>query len=297
MIVSMTGFAVRKGQGAGATWLWEMRSVNGKGLDLRLRLPDWIEGLEPLVRAEIGRRVQRGNVSLTLKVTRDSGAEPLRVNRAALESALSGLAAVTEAAAMRGLVLDPPSSAEVLALRGVLESGALEDEDTGPLRDALMADFPPLLAAIVAARSVEGAALAGILGDQVDLIAALTADAAVEAALRRATMAQSLRENMGRVLANAAGVDESRLAQELALIAVKADVTEEIDRLTAHVAAARSLLAEPGPVGRKIDFLTQEFNREANTLCSKAQSIALTRIGLDLKTVIDQMREQVQNVE
>lgn len=297
MIISMTGFAARKGQGAGAVWQWDVRSVNGKGLDLRLRLPEWIDGLEPLVRAELARRVQRGNVSLTLKLSRDAGAEALRVNRAVLASVLSGLTDVTEAAAMRGLVLDAPSAAEVLGFRGVLDQGTVEEDDTGPLRTALMADLLPLLDAFAAARSAEGGALAGILSAQVDLIAALTADAAAEAGLRRAAMGQSLRDALARVLANTTGVDETRLAQELALMAVKADVTEEIDRLTAHIAAARMLLGDSGPVGRRFDFLTQEFNREANTLCSKAQSIALTRIGLDLKTVIDQMREQVQNVE
>jgi uncharacterized protein (TIGR00255 family) len=297
MIVSMTGFAARKGQGAGAAWHWEVRSVNGKGLDLRLRLPEWIDALEPLVRAELSRRVQRGNVSLTLKLTREAGAEPLRINRAVLASVLSGLAEVTEAAAMRGLVLDAPSAAEVLGLRGVLDQGVAEEDDTEPLRSALMADLPPLLEAFSTARAAEGAALAAVLGAQIDLIAALTADAATEAALRREAMGQTLRDSLARVLANTAGLDETRLAQELALTVVKADVTEELDRLTAHIAAARSLLADPGPVGRRFDFLTQEFNREANTLCSKAQSIALTRIGLDLKTVIDQMREQVQNVE
>jgi uncharacterized protein (TIGR00255 family) len=297
MIVSMTGFAARRGQGAGAAWHWEVRSVNGKGLDLRLRLPEWIDGLEPLVRAELFRRVQRGNVSLTLNLTREAGAEPLRINRAVLASVLSGLAEVTEAAAMRGLVLDAPSAAEVLGLRGVLDQGVAEEDDTEPLRSALMADLPPLLEAFSTARAAEGAALAAVLGAQIDLIAALTADAAIEAALRREAMGQTLRDSLDRVQANTAGLDETRLAQELALIAVKADVTEELDRLTAHIAAARALLADPGPVGRRFDFLTQEFNREANTLCSKAQSIALTRIGLDLKTVIDQMREQVQNVE
>ncbi|MCA3446192.1 MAG: YicC family protein [Rhodobacter sp.] len=297
MIVSMTGFAARKGQGAGAAWSWEVRSVNGKGLDLRLRLPEWIDGLEPLVRAELVRRVQRGTVSLTLKLTREAGPEPVRVNRAVLAAVLSGLAEVTEAAAGRGLDLCAPSAAEVLGLPGVLDRSPAEPDDTEPLRRALTADLPPLLDAFTATRSAEGAALVAVLGTQIDLIAALAADAAAEALLRRDTMGQSLQQSLARVLAGAAGVDQTRLAQELALIAVKADVTEELDRLTAHIAAARALLADPGPVGRRFDFLAQEFNREANTLCSKAQSIALTRIGLDLKTVIDQMREQVQNVE
>jgi uncharacterized protein (TIGR00255 family) len=297
MILSMTGFAARKGEGAGASWQWELRSVNGKGLDLRLRLPDWIDGLEPLVRAELARRMQRGNVSLGLRVARHAAAEPLRVNRAALDAILSALAEITSTAEMRGLVLPAPTPAEVLSLRGVLEASPAEAEDAAPLREALVADLGRLLDEFTAMRLSEGRALDAVIRRQIDLIASLTADAAREAAERRDAMTTTLREALARVLAHAEGVDETRLAQEIALLAVKADVTEEIDRLSAHVAAARALLDEAGTVGRKLDFLTQEFNREANTLCSKAQSIALTRIGLDLKTVIDQMREQVQNVE
>jgi uncharacterized protein (TIGR00255 family) len=297
MILSMTGFAARKGEGAGASWQWELRSVNGKGLDLRLRLPDWIDGLEPLVRAELARRMQRGNVSLGLRVARHAAAEPLRVNRAALDAILSALAEITSTAEMRGLVLPAPTPAEVLSLRGVLEASPAEAEDAAPLREALVADLGRLLDEFTAMRLSEGRALDAVIRRQIDLIASLTADAAREAAERRDAMTTTLREALARVLAHAEGVDETRLAQEIALLAVKADVTEEIDRLSAHVAAARALLDEAGTVGRKLDFLTQEFNREANTLCSKAQSITLTRIGLDLKTVIDQMREQVQNVE
>ena len=297
MILSMTGFAARKGEGAGASWQWELRSVNGKGLDLRLRLPDWIDGLEPLVRAELARRMQRGNVSLGLRVARHAAAEPLRVNRAALDAILSALAEITSTAEMRGLVLPAPTPAEVLSLRGVLEASPAEAEDAAPLREALVADLGRLLDEFTAMRQSEGRALDAVIRRQIDLIALLTADAAREAAERRDAMTTTLREALARVLAHAEGVDETRLAQEIALLAVKADVTEEIDRLSAHVAAARALLDEAGTVGRKLDFLTQEFNREANTLCSKAQSITLTRIGLDLKTVIDQMREQVQNVE
>jgi uncharacterized protein (TIGR00255 family) len=297
MVQSMTGFASRKGQGAGANWLWDLRSVNGKGLDLRLRLPDWIEGLEPLVRAELSRHLHRGNVSLSLRVARDAGDDALRVNPDALASVLASLAVVKAQADRQGVVLADASVAEVLALRGVLEQQAEGEEDTGPLRALLIEDLAPLIAAFQGSRQTEGTALAAVIAGQIETIATLTADAAVEAAARRESMAATLRDNLARVLENAEGADETRLAQELALLAVKSDVTEEIDRLTAHVAAARALLAAPGQVGRKLDFLMQEFNREANTLCSKAQSLALTRIGLDLKTVIDQMREQVQNVE
>jgi uncharacterized protein (TIGR00255 family) len=192
--------------------------------------------------------------------------------------------------------LAPASAADVLAQRGVLAAGEPET-DSAPLLAALKDDFESLLEAFGAARSAEGASLGAILAGQVDRIAALAQEARSLAEARRDQAATALREALARLLENAEGIDEARVAQELALLAVKQDVTEELDRLDAHVVAARTLLAEEGPVGRKLDFLMQEFNREANTLCSKAQSAALTRLGLDLKVTIDQMREQVQNVE
>ena len=299
MTLSMTGFAARKGQGAGHGWTWDLRAVNGKGLDLRLRVPDWIDGLEALLRAELGRSLGRGNVSLSLKVARDGageGADGLRINPAALTSVLRALGEVEVAAMTAGVTLAQATAADVLAVRGVLDLSSV-DEDTAPLRAAILADLPPLLAEFNAMRAAEGAALHGVITAQLDRIEALTTDARREAEARREATAAALKDALAKVVANADGVDEARLTQELALIAVKNDVTEEMDRLTAHVAAARDLLAETGPVGRKFDFLMQEFMREANTLCSKAQALSLTRIGLDLKTVIDQMREQVQNVE
>jgi len=297
-MISMTGFAARRGAGVGYAWAWDLRAVNGKGLDLRLRLPDWIEGLELAVRAELQKAVTRGNVSLSLRVTQDGGAEEtgFRLNPAQLVAALGALARVEQAAISAGLTLRQPTAADVLTLRGVLDQSQ-QEQDTGPLRQAILADLPALLADFAAMRATEGAALAAVLTAQLDQIAALTAEAQREAALRAESQADSLRDGLQRILSATDAVDATRLAQELALLAVKTDVTEELDRLTAHVAAARGHLADPGPVGRKLDFLMQEFMREANTLCSKAQSLALTRIGLDLKTVIDQMREQVQNVE
>lgn len=299
MTISMTGFAARKGQGAGHGWAWDLRSVNGKGLDLRLRVPDWIDGLEAALRAELGRALGRGNVSLSLKVARDGaaeGAEALRVNAPVLTAVLAALAEVEQAAMTAGVTLAQATAADVLAVRGVLDQSS-SDDDTAPLRAAILADLPALLADFNAMRAAEGAALNGVIAAQLDRIAVLTRDAKVEADARRDATASALRDALAKVIANTDGVDEARLTQELALIAVKNDVTEELDRLTAHVDAARALLAESGPVGRKFDFLMQEFMREANTLCSKAQALTLTRIGLDLKTVIDQMREQVQNVE
>lgn len=297
MTISMTGFAARKGQALGHSWAWDIRSVNGKGLDLRLRVPEWIDGLEAVLRAELQKALGRGNVSLTLKVSRDETAETgLRISVPMLNSVLAALHQVEEAAMSTGVTLAQPTSADVLGLRGVLETAA-QQEDTTALRNLIAADLAPLLADFVAMRASEGAALNLVILGQLDRIAELTRAAVTEAEARREAARTALAEALARVIDNTDGLDEGRIAQELALIAVKNDVTEELDRLTAHVDAARALLQEQGPVGRKFDFLMQEFMREANTLCSKAQSLALTRIGLDLKTVIDQMREQVQNVE
>ena len=297
MTHSMTGFATRRGQFGGYSWLWEMRSVNGKGLELRLRVPDWIEGLETGLRAELARGLSRGNVTLTLKVTRDSGGDaPLRLNQTALNAALAMLAEVEAQAMATGVTLAQASQADVLSLRGVMEQASVED-DTAPLAAALMHDFPPLLADLQAMRAAEGKALYAVIQGQLTQIEALTQTAASEATARGAMTAQLLRDNIKKIMQASDGIDEKRLEQELALLAVKADVTEELDRLRAHCGAARDLIGATDPVGRKLDFLMQEFMREANTLCSKAQALALTRVGLDLKTVIDQMREQVQNVE
>jgi uncharacterized protein (TIGR00255 family) len=297
-MISMTGFATRRGAGAGHGWTWDLRSVNGKGLDLRLRVPDGIDGLELAVRAALQQALVRGNVSLTLKVAPDGGADDaaFRLNPGVLGAALTALAAVEAAAMAAGLTLRQATAADVLTLRGVTDQAAA-DTDTAPLRAAILADLPALLADFTAMRAAEGAALATVLAAQLDQVAILTEAARREVGNRAEGQAQALRDSVERVLAVTDAVDQTRLAQELALIAVKSDVTEELDRLTAHVAAARALVADPAPVGRKLDFLIQEFMREANTLCSKAQSLALTQVGLELKTVIDQMREQVQNVE
>ena len=296
--VSMTGFAARRGTAEGWEWSWDLRSVNGKGLDLRLRLPDWIEGLEPMVRAEVAQAVQRGTVSVSLRPTRATGAEELRLNPAGHAAALAALAAATETAARQGIELAPPSAAEVIAIRGVTEQGAeTTAEEAAALLALLREDLRGALADFAAMRRAEGGALGRIVAGQLDRIESLTSAAAEVAEARRPALAEQLRDNLARVLAGAAEADPQRVAQELALLAVKGDVTEEIDRLRAHVAAARGHLAAEGAVGRKLDFLMQEFLREANTLCSKSGSAALTAIGLDLKHVIDQMREQVQNVE
>lgn len=296
MITSMTGFAADKGGQGAFAWAWELRSVNAKGLDIRLRVPDWLNGLEAALKAELGKAVARGNISLTLRVNRAEAEGTLELNTAALTSVLTALEAVENRAMAQGVSLAPSSATDILALRGMLEVSAGEDEPA-PLVAALKEAFGPLVAAFVEMRQAEGKALEAVLQDQLDRVANLTTQAAGLAEARKQAMADTLRANLAKVLQNADGANPDRVAQELALIAVKADVTEEIDRLHAHVAAARDLLAKGGSVGRKLDFLMQEFNREANTLCSKSQSTELTAAGLELKAVIDQMREQVQNVE
>lgn len=295
MTVSMTGFAAARGQGAGATWSWDLRGVNGKGLDLRLRVPDGIDGLEAAIRADLGRALARGNVSLTLRVARDGeGDRAMHLNAVALQAALRAFSDVEQAAMAAGVTLAQPSPADVLALRGVLDTGVAE-ADPAPLRAAILTDLPGLIGAFQDMRRSEGAALHALIAGQMDQIAALATAAKAAAEARRPAVQLALQQAIARVVADS--IDPARLAQELALLAVKADVTEELDRLDAHITAARGLLAEAGPVGRKFDFLMQEFMREANTLCAKSSDITLTRIGLDLKVVIDQLREQVQNVE
>lgn len=297
MTQSMTGFATRRGQFEAQSWVWDMRSVNGKGLDLRLRVPDWIDGLEAQLRAVMSKRLNRGNVSLTLKISREAGADtPMRINPAALASALAMLAEVEAKAMDIGVTLAQASQADILSLRGVMEQ-ASDADDTAPLLAALIADFDDLLSELLVMRANEGRALQSVILDQLDQIEALVQDATAAADARRNVAAETLRDNVTKLMQAADTLDENRIAQELALLAVKADVTEELDRLRAHISAARTLVAADAPMGRKLDFLMQEFMREANTLCAKAQAAALTRVGLDLKTVIDQMREQVQNVE
>ncbi|WP_417675915.1 YicC/YloC family endoribonuclease [Pseudodonghicola sp.] len=296
MIRSMTGFASAKGERAPFTWGWELRSVNGKGLDLRLRVPDWLDGLETALRADLSKVLARGNVTLSLRLTRSDFAANAVLNPGLLTAALDALARIEAEAQMRGVDLAPSRASDLLCLRGMMEAGS-EAEDYSALVSQLKAELRPLIAAFLEMRRAEGKALEKLLRGQLDQVVILVGEAATLAEARKSAMADTLRANLARVLDNIDGADPDRVAQELALIAVKADVTEELDRLRAHVEAARELLDNGGAVGRKLDFLMQEFNREANTLCSKSQNSDLTRVGLDLKAVIDQMREQVQNVE
>ncbi|WP_420002838.1 YicC/YloC family endoribonuclease [Arenibacterium sp. LLYu02] len=294
---SMTGFASGQGAQEGLSWIWDIRSVNAKGLDVRTRIPEWLEGLETEIKSRTTKALSRGNVSIALRLTREENARgQMQVNAAALAAALAMVRDAEAQAAQLGLTLAPCRATDILAMRGVLDLNTSEQE-SGPLVKALLSEFDSLLRDFVNMRASEGAALKTVLADQLARIDSLCHEAAQRAEARRPLVEETLKTNLARVLNTTEGGDPDRIAQEMALIAVKADVTEELDRLAAHVAAARKLLSLGGAVGRKFDFLMQEFNREANTLCSKAQNAALTEVGLELKTVIDQMREQVQNIE
>ncbi len=292
----MTGHADLSGNAGGLAWTWEARSVNGRGLDLRLRLPEGFDALDAPVRQAAAGVINRGSVTLALRLERGGTTALPRLNPEVLEAAVTAALDAGAVAARRGLDLAPMTAADLLGVRGVVEAEvAAPTENTGLIAELVRA-AAAVFAALAEARAVEGAALARVLAAQLDRVAALVAAARETAEGRAAKSGALLRERLEAVLA-VIPVDEARLAQELAVIAVKADVSEELDRLEAHVDAARGMIAGAGPVGRKLDFLMQEFNREANTLCSKAGAADLTAIGLELKVVVDQMREQVQNVE
>ena len=294
MLRSMTAYATRTGAHGPFSWTWELRGVNGKGLDIRTRLPDWIEGLEQALRGALTGALKRGNIQASLKITRADGPDG-KINKAAVESVLAGLKSIEEMAAHAAVPLAPTTAADILTMRAVTDSAA-QDDGGEALAAAVKADIAPLLAAFSAMRADEGAALTTVIGGQLDEIAAQVAAAKALLPDRAAAQASAFRAGLARVMADVE-IDEGRVAQELAQLAIKSDVMEEIDRLEAHNQAAQVLIKNPDPVGRKRDFLMQEFNREANTLCSKAADSALTQIGLNLKVTIDQMREQIQNVE
>ena len=290
----MTGFARGAGNQGDHAWVWEARSVNGRGLDVRVRVPPGYDALEQPARALVTERSRRGNVTVGLQLVRTGAAAEVRVN----EEVLERLIAIGRDLARR-LQAPPPTVDGLLALRGVVDTVEVaEDEAARTAREAAMlAGLATTLDALAGARGDEGARLAALLGAHLDDMSALVAQAGSLSATRPEALRARLSEQVAELLAGAAGMTPERLAQEVALLAVKADVREELDRLDAHVAQARQLLADGKGVGRRFDFLAQEFNREANTLCSKSGDVALTRVGLDLKVAIDQLREQVQNVE
>ncbi|EKF42903.1 YicC/YloC family endoribonuclease [Nitratireductor indicus] len=291
---SMTGFARASRELEAASVAWEIKSVNGRSLEARFRLPQGFERIEQGARQRLQKRFARGNLQISLTVNQ-TGAERRPVVDEAFLKDVAGLAArLTEQFGVA-----PASADGLLALRGVLdfpEPG--ESDEAREALDAVIFDtFEEALRALEDARRTEGAALGALLLEHVARIEALTARAEADPSRTPDMIRARLKEQVSRLMEATSGLDETRLHMEAAVLATKADIREELDRLTTHVASARALVAAGGAVGRKLDFLGQEFNREANTLCSKSNAASVTAIGLDLKAVVDQFREQVQNLE
>lgn len=289
---SMTGFARAERQSGSMRLRVEIKSVNGRGLDMRLRLASGLDASEVPLRQLLSSALSRGSINLNASLDRSGSTGAVRVNARALATVLAALADLRQR-----IDADRPRLDAILALPGVLESDDGAGEVDEEALAALLLDCAAeAIESLKAARRQEGHEIAVVLRDQLDTIEALTARAEAHPSRSRDVIEARLREQLA-LLRTDAGLPQDRLAQEALLLATKADIQEEIDRLRAHVGAARKLIAEGGPVGRRLDFLAQEFNREANTLCSKANAVELTAIGLDLKALIDQLREQVQNIE
>ncbi|PSJ61236.1 YicC/YloC family endoribonuclease [Pseudaminobacter soli (ex Li et al. 2025)] len=292
---SMTGFARASAEQNGDTIVWELKSVNGKTCEVRFRLPNGCERLEQSARQAVQKRFARGNIQASLNVTRAAGsmAQPV-VNEAFLKD-LASLAKRLE----DQFGTAPATADGLLALRGVLEvpESTETEEERARFDAAVLAVLETALGELEKSRMAEGEALRALLGGHIDTIESLTLKAEADPSREPAVIRARLAEQVALLLDASSALDEARLHQEAALLATKADIREEIDRLKTHVASGRALLAGGGAIGRKLDFLAQEFNRESNTLCSKSNAAAVTAIGLELKAVVDQFREQVQNLE
>ena len=290
----MTGFSRASGASDGLFWQWEIRSVNGKALDVRCRLPTGFEALEPPLRGILNQAFKRGNLQVSLSVSGALTAETVRLNSAVLDQ----LVAAGEL--LRNRIGGEPLRADVLlSLRGVLDVTPKPDDDAEieARNTAMLASLGEAVTSLDAARAEEGARLAAVVASQIRRIRELAAAARANPSRSAEATRSRLKDQVARLMDTGTSFDPDRLHQEAVLLAARADIEEELDRLQSHVEAAEALLASREAVGRKFDFLAQEFNREANTLCSKAADRTMTAIGLDLKTAIDQMREQIQNIE
>ena len=291
---SMTGFARADGADGAYRWTWEIRSVNGKGLDSRLRLPPGFDRLDPPARERIAATVTRGNIQATLSLQQEAATTHLKINEVVLAEVLAAMERISAR-----IKVDPPTLDGILGVRGVVDMAEAEIDETtrAALDGKLLGALDGALIDLLAMRNREGAAIGAMLGSRLDDIERLTRAAAASPTRSPDAIRARLAQQIATLLDAVPALDPDRLHQEAVLLAAKADIAEELDRLEAHVAAARALLAEGGPAGRRLDFLAQEFNREVNTLCAKASDRALTAIGLDLKAVVDQLREQIQNLE
>lgn len=294
-LISMTGFADARGAHNSLRWRWEAKSVNGRGLDLRFRIPPGFEGLESGARTLVSERFKRGSLQVVLTVASDENARGFRVDPIALADAVRVAKRIQEETGLATARVDG-----ILALRGVIiqeENLALDDEARMARDAALLESLADALDRLLTARAGEGAKLETFLLNRMEEIERLTAEARELSVRQPALIRDRILAQIKDLLAPGMSLSEERLAQEVALIAARVDLREELDRLWAHTQEARTLIGGTDAAGRKLDFLAQEFNREANTLCSKSQDIQLTHIGLALKATIDQFREQIQNVE
>lgn len=303
VVTSMTGFARAEGRAEEPlpfSWAWEAKSVNSKGLDIRLRLPHGLDALEIAVRAATGRVFTRGALSLALTVTDDSQGSGAGLNEGVLDALIQLARRKTEELGPKvvGEIIAPARLDGLMALaQGREPVEALDTDAKAAKTDILITGLTKALEALAAVRRQEGAQLAGVVSGHLDTIESLCKDAGQLAALQPNALKARLEGQIRELMSVSPALPEEKIAQEAALLAVKFDIREELDRLMAHIAQARELLEKGEPCGRLLDFLCQEFNREANTLCSKSPDTALTRIGLDLKSTIDQFREQIQNIE
>lgn len=290
-ISGMTGFARAEGEHDGGRWTWELKSVNGRGLDIKLRTPSGLEGLEPAVRAAAQERFKRGSLQASLSLARDAAAASVRLDLALVERLLQA------GQSFKGRVRRPRWDG-LLGVRGVVtgEDGELDAAAKAALEAALLEGLAIALDRLAEARKAEGQMLRGALGEAASRMEKCIAAARGSAAAMPGAALERIRQRLAAI-APEVQFDPARLAQEAAIVAAKADVQEELDRLAAHAAELRALLAAPGPAGRRLDFLSQELGREANTLCAKSADLDLTRTGLELKNIVDQIKEQAANVE
>ncbi len=293
-VSSMTGFARAAGASGGWRWAFEIKSVNAKGLDLRLRMPSPFDRVEAEARTRLAKALARGTCFATLAAQREGAATTARIDQAALEA----IAAATRAAAEKA-GLQPPTMDGLIGLRGVVEMVETADDEAqvSAACSGALKSLDEAIAALTVMRRAEGEALAVVLRERLDAIEALTLAADANPARRPEAVRARLAESVAALMDSSRGFDENRLHQEAILLAAKADIREELDRLKTHIAAARALLGEGGAIGRRLDFLAQEFGREANTLAAKANDVSLTAQGLELRAQIEQFREQVQNIE
>lgn len=292
-ISGMTGFARAEGEHAGQRWIWELKSVNGRGLDLKLRTPPGLDTLEPALRAAVSAKFKRGSLQASLNLARDAAAAaPIKIDFALVERLI-------QAGETFGARVEKPRWDGLLAVRGVVQTEDVAEqteEERAALEAALLAGFSAAVEKLAEARQAEGRTLRAVFSEAADRMEALIVAARGSAAAAPSAALERIKQRL-EALSPDIKLDPTRVAQEAAIAATRADVQEELERLAAHTLELRQLLAKPEPAGRRLDFLSQELTREANTLCSKSADLELTRIGLDLKTVVDQIKEQAANVE